>query len=139
MSRSLFLLVALASAVPAAETLAQRMISFAGTAASTSSIDVAPVAASPLDQPARLSAEDVSLSDGLERLHASSGVPLAYSPDVLPSDHLVSCDCANMTVGRALSTMLDGLQLVSTVLDGGVVLIAPPKSATRKASGPPLQ
>ena len=138
MSRSLFLLVALASAVPAAETLAQRMISFAGTAASTSSIDVAPVAASPLDQPARLSAEDVSLSDGLERLHASSGVPLAYSPDVLPSDHLVSCDCANMTVGRALSTMLDGLQLVSTVLDGGVVLIAPPKSATRKASGPPL-
>ncbi len=130
MSRSLFLLVALASAVPAAETLAQRMISFAGPITSTSSVDVKPVAASPLDQPARLTAEDVSLSDGLERLHASSGVPLAYSPEILPSDHVVSCDCADMTVGRALSTMLHGLSLASTVLDGGVVLIAPAKPGT---------
>jgi hypothetical protein len=114
------------------------MISFAGTAASTAPVDVKPVAASPLDRPARFTAEDVSLPDGLERLHASSGVPLAYSPDMLPPGHLVSCDCADMTVGRALSTMLDGLQLVSTVLDGGVVLIAPPKSAARKATEPLL-
>jgi TonB-linked SusC/RagA family outer membrane protein len=130
MSRSLFLLVALASAVPDAEVLAQRMISFAGTGTSTELVTTT-VVASPLDRPARLTAEDVSLTDGLERLHASSGVLLAFSPDILPSDHRVSCDCADITVGRALSIMLDGLPLVSTVLDGDVVLIAPPKSPAR--------
>ena len=52
--------------------------------------------------PARLTAEDVSLTDGLGRLHATSGVLLAFSPDILPADHRVSCDCANITVGRTV-------------------------------------
>ncbi|HEU4586790.1 MAG TPA: carboxypeptidase regulatory-like domain-containing protein, partial [Gemmatimonadaceae bacterium] len=130
MSRSLFLLVALASAAPDAEVLAQRMISFAGTGTSTEIVSTT-AAVSPLDRPARLTAEDVSLTDGLGRLHATSGVLLAFSPDILPPDHRVSCDCADISVGRALSIMLEGLPLVSTVLDGDVVLIAPPKPPAR--------
>ena len=135
MSRSLFLLVALASVVPATEALAQRVISFAGTSTSTGIVD-APVAVSPLDRPARFTAEDVSLADGLELLHARSGVALAFSPDLVPSERRVSCDCADMTVGRALSVMLAGLPLVTTVLDGDLVLIAPPSQARQKTPKP---
>jgi hypothetical protein len=131
----LFLLVALACAVPGAELLAQRMISFAGSATSTEVVRTT-VVVSPLDRPARLTAEDVPLTDGLERLHATSGVLLAFSPDILPADHKVSCNCADMTVGRALSVMLHGLPLVSTVLDGDVVLIAPPKSPPQMTPSP---
>ncbi|HEY9514275.1 MAG TPA: TonB-dependent receptor plug domain-containing protein, partial [Gemmatimonadaceae bacterium] len=135
MSRSLLLLVALASAVPATEAVAQRVITFAGARTSTERAS-APVVVSPLDRPARFTAEDVSLADGLELLHARSGVSLAFSPDFVPSERRVSCDCADMTVGRALSVMLAGLPLVSTVLDGDLVLIAPPSQARQKAPAP---
>lgn len=137
MSRSLFLLVALASAVPATETVAQRVITFADARTSTERAS-ATIAVSPLDRPARFTAQNVSLADGLELLHARSGVSLAFSPDVVSSEHRVSCSCASMTVGRALSVMLAGLPLESTVLDGDLVLIAPPSQGAQKTPAQPV-
>jgi len=133
MSRSLFLLFALAGAAPVAETPAQHVITFAGAGTSAPRVS-ATAAASPLERPAKLKAKDVSLTDGLELLHARSGVALAYSPDVVPSEHRVSCDCADITVGRALSIMLAGLPLTSTVLDGDLVLITPRPDGGQKAA-----
>lgn len=138
MSRSLLLLVALASGLPVTEIVAQRAITFAGARTSTERAS-APVATSPLDRPAMFDVEDVSLADGLELLHARSGVALAFSPDFVPSGRRVSCSCAKTTVGHALSVMLAGLPLESTVLDGDLVLIAPlaPGSRPSPASPPP--
>ena len=132
MSRSLFLFFALAVAVPATELAAQQVVTFAGGGTSATRASTT-VAVSPLDRPAGVTAKDVTLTDGLELLHDHSGVALAYSPDVVPSEHRVSCDCADITVGRALSIMLAGLQLTSTVLDGDLVLIAPRSHSVQKA------
>ena len=83
------------------------------------------VTASPLDRPAKLSVEDVPLTDGLELLYARSGVSLAFSPAFVPGERRVTCKCTKLTVGRALQVMLAGLPLESTVLDGDLILIAP--------------
>lgn len=125
MSRSLYLLVALvATALPATETVAQRVITLAGMTTTVGHSKTL-VTASPLDRPAKLSVEDVPLTDGLELLHARSGVSLAFSPAFVPGERRVTCKCTKLTVGRALQVMLAGLPLESTVLDGDLILIAP--------------
>ncbi|MHB1223013.1 MAG: TonB-dependent receptor domain-containing protein, partial [Gemmatimonadaceae bacterium] len=126
---------ALASGLPVTEAVAQRAITFAGARTSTAHA-TATAAASPLDRPARFTAENVSLADGLELLHARSGVALAFSPDFVPAERRVSCSCATMTVRHALSVMLAGLPLESTVLDGDLVLIAPSAPDSREPNEP---
>ncbi len=128
MSRSLVLLMSLAVALPATEAVAQRVVTLAGARTTTDRAN-APATASPLERPARFTAQDVELTSGLELLHARSGVALAFSPDFMPAGHRVSCSCADLTVGRALSVMLAGLPLVPTALDGNLILIAPPEGA----------
>lgn len=61
-----------------------------------------------LARPARFRVEDVHLVDALVRLNKSSGVPVAYSPDMLPPERTVSCECADATVAEALGTILEG-------------------------------
>ncbi|HEX3157870.1 MAG TPA: SusC/RagA family TonB-linked outer membrane protein, partial [Gemmatimonadaceae bacterium] len=135
MSRGLLLFAALSSALPVTETVAQRVITFAGTRSSIERPAAAP-RSSPLELPARLTTRDVSLAEGLEQLHARSGVSLAFSPSFVPVDHRVTCYCADVTVGRALAVMLAGLPLESTAIDGDLVLIAP-RAPT--ASGAPVE
>lgn len=61
-----------------------------------------------LDRPAHLSVERVGLTAALDQLARSSGVPLAYSPSLLPAERKVSCDCARLSVANALDTLLLG-------------------------------
>lgn len=49
---------------------------------------------------------DIPLRTALEYLRAASGAPLAFSPSLLPRDLLVSCECREVGVGEALSTLL---------------------------------
>ncbi|HEX5830816.1 MAG TPA: carboxypeptidase-like regulatory domain-containing protein, partial [Gemmatimonadaceae bacterium] len=123
MWRRLLVLVAFTSAGAVKETLAQPAASFVGAA------DVARDGGiprtSPLDLPARLTTENVPLAEGLELLHARSGVSIAFSPDLVPVTRRVTCLCSDVTVGRALAVMLAGLPLESTALGHDLVLIAP--------------
>jgi TonB-dependent starch-binding outer membrane protein SusC len=75
-----------------------------------------------LGQPARLRVDDVSLATGLLRLHHSSGVPLAFSPSLIPVSPRVSCRCEQLSVGEALDRMLSGTSLVYTELAGQIVI-----------------
>lgn len=126
MSRGMLLLVALAGgALPATEMSAQRVITLAGSRMPMEHLRPPPTLSSPLDLPARLTTEDVPLDEGLELLHARSGVSIVFSPDFMPATHRVSCKCADVTVGRALNVMLAGLPLESTVTDGNLVLVTP--------------
>src|SRR5437764_5551085 len=59
-----------------------------------------------LDRPARLRVRDVPLVDALRELETRSGVPLAYSPSLLPRRTAVSCPCAESTIREALRLML---------------------------------
>lgn len=64
-----------------------------------------------LDRVAGLDIESRPLGEALEALRRSSGVALAYSPDVVPLDRVVSCTCRDVTVREALTRILDGLGL----------------------------
>jgi hypothetical protein len=67
---------------------------------------------SPLDAVVTLRARDISLREALDRLGAGSGVPLAYSSDLLPLDRSVCVDADRQPLGLV---MVGGL-LVSQVL-----------------------
>ncbi|NJD11665.1 MAG: hypothetical protein FIB01_14930 [Gemmatimonadetes bacterium] len=64
------------------------------------------VAQSPLDGPARLTVDSVTVEQALQELRRSAGVSLLYSPDLLPADLRVSCPCAHVTVREALARIL---------------------------------
>lgn len=75
-----------------------------------------------LDRPARLEVHDVPLERALVMLQRTSGVELAYSPDLLPEDRRVSCDCRNATVAGALDRLLADTGLEYRGLDRKVVI-----------------
>jgi hypothetical protein len=87
-----------------------------------------------LEQPARLTITNTTLERAIEQLRQSSGVPIAFSLDLLPSQLRVSCACEAVTVAAALDTLLQGTDLGYRVL-GAQVLIAPTHQAT--ATGDP--
>lgn len=64
-----------------------------------------------LERPARLTVVEVSVEEGLRALQRASGVALAFSPDLLPTDRVVSCACLETTVRAALDRLLEGAGL----------------------------
>jgi hypothetical protein len=45
---------------------------------------------------AALDVENVALGDALVKLRISSGVPVAFSPSIVPADRLVTCRCSEI-------------------------------------------
>ncbi len=84
-----------------------------------------------LERPARLMVDDAPLAHGLAELQRRSGVPLAYSPSLMPSERRVTCACNMLSVGEALDRMLSGTQFRYEDL-GGQVLIE--RAAERSAA-----
>ena len=76
-----------------------------------------------LDRPARLVVERLPLIDALQRLEQGSGVPLAYSPSLLPATLAVSCDCRDATLRDALNTLLGETRFTFRETDGQVLLV----------------
>ena len=110
---------------------AQRMTAVVDTRAMSSSIEApAAKAKGPLDWPARLSVDGVPLESGLQKLHERSGVAIAFSSSVLPDNRSVTCFCSEVTVGQALSIMLEGLNLQAAEMEGDIVLISRAPSGT---------
>lgn len=60
-----------------------------------------------LDRRAGVTFEDQPVEAALRLLQRTAGVRLAYSPDLLPADRLVSCSCTDVTVARALDSILE--------------------------------
>lgn len=61
-----------------------------------------------LDLPARIDLEEVAIPDALRAIGDHAGVPLAFSPSRLDGFDLVTCNCLDDTVGRALQKVLAG-------------------------------
>jgi iron complex outermembrane receptor protein len=87
---------------------------------------------SPLDALVTLRARGVSLRDALDRLGASSSVPLAYSNDLLPLDRPVCVVAERQPLGLVLATLLAGTSVEAQVVAHRVVLAptAGPRDAT---------
>ncbi len=96
--RALAALVVLVCAAPPAD--AQQLAKAAERAANAAT-------AATLESQAHLTITAGTLHQALEALHLSSGARIAYSPSLLPPVD-VSCECADLTVGEALATILDG-------------------------------
>jgi iron complex outermembrane recepter protein len=77
---------------------------------------------SPLDAVVTLRARDISLREALDRLGAGSGVPLAYSSDLLPLDRSVCVDADRQPLGLVLATLLAGTRVQPQVVAHKVVL-----------------
>ncbi|MGD2120705.1 MAG: TonB-dependent receptor [Gemmatimonadota bacterium] len=90
-----------------------------------------------LVRPARLAVGDTLLSDALRALHRSSGVSIAFSPDLLPQGLRVSCPCGDFTVGEALAHLLreTGLTFEATRTLVRVVPPPPPTPAVPRNAG----
>jgi iron complex outermembrane recepter protein len=77
---------------------------------------------SPLDEVVTLRARGISLREALDRLGAGSGVPLAYSSDLLPLDRSVCVDAERQPLGLVLATLLAGTRVQAQVVARKVVL-----------------
>ena len=88
----------------------------------------------PLDTRVTLRARGVSLRDALDRLTAVSGVPLAYSSDLLPLDRPVCLVAERDPLGQVLASLLVGTSVEALVVAHKVVL-AP--AASRRAAVAP--
>lgn len=87
-----------------------------------------------LSRPARLVVKDLPLSTAVERLAASSGVMIAYSPSLLPPDVRVSCACYAVPLEQALTTLLAGTGVSFRVVDRQIMLVPRAPGSTSSAS-----
>jgi outer membrane cobalamin receptor len=78
-----------------------------------------------LDRPARLEVHEVPLEAAVRQLSRRSGVPFAFSPDLLRGHGTVSCFCRDATVSVALDSLLTGTGLVYGETAHRVVLSPP--------------
>ncbi|MGW8268014.1 MAG: carboxypeptidase regulatory-like domain-containing protein, partial [Longimicrobiales bacterium] len=79
-----------------------------------------------LARPARLSVGDTLLLDALRALHRSSGVSIAFSPDLLPEGRRVSCPCDGVSVREALTRLLLDTGLTFEATRTLVRIVPPP-------------
>lgn len=86
-----------------------------------------------LKRPAHLSIRPTSLRAALSRLADSAGVPVAFSPTMIPPDIVVACACATVTVAEALDSLLEGTGIGYTEAAGYVVIL--PSAASVSGAG----
>lgn len=79
-----------------------------------------------LARPAKLMVRDVSLAAALVDLRHSSGVPIAFSPSLLPALS-VSCFCEELTVGEALDYLLARTAFRYVVVDHQILIERSPR------------
>lgn len=88
----------------------------------------------PLDRRISLHVRDVALRDALDRVSALGGVPLAYSPGLLPLDRRVCVNADGQTIGALLAHLLRGTNVEPRVVASHVVLAPTPATATTAPS-----
>src|SRR5688500_7717879 len=88
----------------------------------------------PLDAPVTLRARGISLRDALDRIGANSGVPLAYSSDLLPLDRPVCVVAERQPLGQVLATLLVGTNVEALVVARKVVLAPTASPRDRKST-----
>ena len=88
----------------------------------------------PLGAPVTFRARGISLRVALDRLGAITGVPLAYSSDLLPLDRSVCVSADRQPLGQVLATLLNGTGVEAIVVARKVVLA--PAAGPRTVAAP---
>ena len=71
---------------------------------------------------ARFSVRDMDLGEALSTLSRRSGVPILFSPSLIPASHKVSCECGLVSVQEALEVLLHHTDLTFSEHLGQVVI-----------------
>lgn len=87
-----------------------------------------------LARPANLVVRGTTREAALRALQQSSGVPIAFSPDLLQTGDTVDCVCGDVTVGVALGRILEGSRL--RYLEGSRQVLVGPATALPRARRP---
>ncbi len=85
-----------------------------------------------LERAARLDVRGVTLEAALSELWQRSGVPLAFSPDLVNGNGSVSCSCTDITVREALDSLLLGTGLTYYETSRRIV-VRPATGSVRRA------
>jgi TonB-dependent starch-binding outer membrane protein SusC len=72
--------------------------------------------------PARVDVVQASVPEALGKLRESSGVAIAFSPSLLPPGVLVTCRCVEVSLGDALTRILDQTGFGFIVIRGQVIV-----------------
>lgn len=83
-----------------------------------------------LSRAVSLRLDDVPLSQALQAIAEAAQVPIAFSPDVVSSDRLVSLDLTRSPLGKALREALRDSDLAVAVSPSGQLVITPAGSMT---------
>ncbi len=75
-----------------------------------------------LDMRAGLAVQDVRLSEALVSLDEHRDVTISFSPDAIPLDRTVSCDCAESSIGSTLDRLLEGTDLRYSIMGSFIVI-----------------
>jgi iron complex outermembrane receptor protein len=81
----------------------------------------------PLDRVVSVHAAALSLRDALERLAAIARIRLSYSSEMVPVDRPVCLAASDAPVGRVLSQLLSGANVVPVSVGSDLVVLAPSK------------
>lgn len=79
-----------------------------------------------LERQISLRVEDVTVATALMKLHEASGVPISFSPTLLPQDSRVSCACGGVRLGTALNRLLSGTGFDHLEMGGQIVIVKKP-------------
>src|SRR5215204_438655 len=90
-----------------------------------------------LERPARLHVQNVSLADALGELERRSGVPLAFSPSLLPASASLNCACDTATTGEALQRLLADVPFTFREADGQIIVVPARETARAEPATPP--
>ena len=86
-------------------------------------IGVDPEPGSLLAAPARVTVSGLPLREALSRLAERSRIRIAFSPSLLPDDRHVDCECATVSMARALDQLLADTDLGYVELGSQVLLV----------------
>jgi hypothetical protein len=105
--------------------LAAMVVATAATAAGQVTGQITDADSSLLSRRANLHVRQVPLAIALRDLALRSGVPIAFSPDIVSDADSVGCSCLRVTVRDALDSLLQHTGLVFTEMAGNVI-VGPP-------------
>ena len=100
-------------------------IAFLGLVASRQPVSAQDRPGGYLDRRISVRFDRVDLGTALTRLRTVYGIPLAFSPEIIPFGRPVTLALSDETVGGVLARMLEGTGLRVIPLSGGTVVVAP--------------
>lgn len=135
-----WILIAASAAIPGLSSIATGAAMAGGVGSPLQTRSMVSAFRYELERKAGIELQGYSLKAGLAALRDQAGIPMAFSPSLLPDDLRVTCDCEHVSVEEALQRMLSGSGFRYVRVGRHIVIepdpqMAPGADATRAQAG----